>query len=361
MIDTSNLMGNFDFDKRRKRQIQPQQQPQQVPGATGAYDAMMQRPWGGGQLPPGGGTTWGGTEAMEKAGITPGEIGSATGPQTFGPESIPGWISRYGEPIQQPTGTTEGGTLPSTTTGAFMPGWGGQPPPYMPQPVSTGRGGIIEPRAGPSPQMPMMGPGGQAPQAGGGEFPYPQEWQTAGDMYSQMIQQKGMPIDVSGYGEKLWGGIQTQAQDLTKQLAEQAGMGVGSRYSSPFFRNVADVGARAGERFGLEMAGRELGAQEAGMGRMFGAGAPLAGIGSMRAQLPLQVSQTMMGLGGQQQQMQQQEMDRMRQEFMRTQPEYNPLMGQFGQGAQLPLGPEMYSPSLMDQMMGLGSKIIPFL
>ena len=90
---------------------------------------------------------------------------------------------------------------------------------------------------------------------------------------------------------------------------------------------------------------------------MLGAAGGLGGLGGRYAQLPLTVSESMMRQGFTQQQMQQQELDRQREEFLRTQPEYSPfLQYQYG-GAQMPSGPATYGPSTGGQLLDIGGQL----
>lgn len=247
----------------------------------------------------------------------------------------------------------------------FMPrqkrpeeGVGQQPftPPQVPQALPPGGGtqwGGQVSTGQPQPFAPVSeqpGAGGQ-PAAGGGAFPYPEQWGQAGDIYSQLAGgMPGMPDPGA-----IWGGYQQQAGDLSRELAEQAGMGMGSRYGSALQRNIADVGMRAGERFGGEMERMRMGDVAGQRQAMLGAAAGYSGLGGAYAMLPGQLAGQAMGLGGQYQNMQQQEYDRQRQEWMRQQPEYSPYLSYMQQGAQVPYGPQTYSPGFGSNMLDIGS------
>ncbi|KKN22663.1 hypothetical protein LCGC14_0912730, partial [marine sediment metagenome] len=100
------------------------------------------------------------------------------------------------------------------------------------------------------------------------------QWQQAGDIYGQLAGgMPGMP-DPSA----IWGGYQQQAGDLSRELAEQAGMGMGGRYGSALQRNIADVGMRAGERFGGEMERLRMGDLAGQRSAMLGAASGLSGL-----------------------------------------------------------------------------------
>lgn len=239
----------------------------------------------------------------------------------------------------------EEGLAPQVGTGQqqpFAPVTGGQmPPPPGAGPTPTG----IEPFY-PGPREPV-------PDAEAGGFPYPEQWQQAGDIYSQLAGgMPGMP-DPSA----IWGGYQQQAGDLSRELAEQAGMGMGSRYGSALQRNIADVGMRAGERFGGEMERMRMGDIQGQRQAMLGAAGGLSGLGGAQAMLPGQLAGQAMGLGGQYQGMQQQEYDRQRQEWMRQQPEYSPYLPYMQQGAQVPYGPQTYQPGFGSNMMDIGGML----
>ena len=304
MIDMSNIGRDFMPRRRRPEEEVGQQPftPPQVPQAP----------------PPGGGTQWGGQ-------VSTGQ------PQPFA--SVGG-----GQPQVPYSGMPPPGQMP--------------PPGGMPRARSGGAerdlragGFTLDPNTGE-----IIGrPGEQTP--GGGGFPYPEQWQQAGDIYSQLAGgMPGMP-DPSA----IWGGYQQQAGDLSRELAEQAGMGMGTRYGSALQRNIADVGMRAGERFGGEMERMRMGDVAGQRQAMLGAAGGLSGLGGAQAMLPGQLAGQAMGLGGQYQSMQQQEYDRQRQEWMRQQPEYSPYLPYMQQGAQVPYGPQTYSPGFGSNMMDVGS------
>jgi len=91
---------------------------------------------------------------------------------------------------------------------------------------------------------------------------------------------------------------------------------------------------------------------------MLGAAGGLGGLGGQYAQLPLTVSESMMRQGMTQQQMQQMELDRQREEWLRQQPEYSPfLQYQYGGATGMPTGPATYQPSFAQNMLGLGGQL----
>jgi len=96
-------------------------------------------------------------------------------------------------------------------------------------------------------------------------------------------------------------------------MAEQAGVG-GTRYSSGLQGQIANYGGQLQNQFQSQLADRWLQAQEAGMGRAYGAGQGLGqmglqaqqtggqglmDLGYQKAQLPLQVGSWMSGQGNQ--------------------------------------------------------------
>ena len=187
-----------------------------------------------------------------------------------------------------------------------------------------------------------------------GEFPYPEQWQTATDIYGELA--GGMPGITPEYAETAWLPYQRRGQQEAMQAREQAGLG-GMRWSTPLAGQLEDIWGGAAERFGAGMEQMRMQDIAGQRGAMLGAAGGLGGLGGQYAQLPLSVSQTMMGLGGAQQQMQQAELDRQREEWLRQQPEYSPLLGYMGGGAQMPSGPAQYQPSFGGQMFDLSSML----
>ncbi len=269
--------------------------------------------------------------------------GGQFGQQPFAPPQVP--------QAPAPGGGTQFGGVGTTgqITGQVQPP-GGMPPPGVPPPQEfVGQTSIAaNPNAGgyAGPEQP-----GTSVQPGEGGFPYPEQWQQAGDIYGQLAGgMPGMPDPGA-----IWGGYQQQAGDLSRELAEQAGMGMGGRYGSALQRNIADVGMRAGERFGGEMERMRMGDIQGQRQAMLGAAGGLSGLGGAQAMLPGQLAGQAMGLGGQYQGMQQQEYDRQRQEWMRQQPEYSPYLPYMQQGSQVQYGPQTYQPGFASNMMDIGS------
>ncbi len=269
---------------------------------------------------------------------------------TFVGGQPPGGGSGMGEQFQRATPWTQTYEAPAEVQAQYAP--------TPEQQAMTGTGGQLQRQSfapgGQPGQIPAApggaGAGGTSVAPGGGEFPYPEQWQQAGDIYGQLAGgMPGMPDPGA-----IWGGYEQQAGDLSRELAEQAGMGMGSRYGSALQRNVADVGMRAGERFGGEMERLRMGDIQGQRQAMLGAAGGLSGLGGAQAMLPGQLSQQAMSLGGQYQGMQQQEYDRQRQEWMRQQPEYSPYLPYMQQGSQVQYGPQSYQPGFASNMMDIG-------
>jgi hypothetical protein len=209
--------------------------------------------------------------------------------------------------------------------------------------------------------------GGEGGEGGDYQFPFPEQWNQAGNIYSQLagmggwqspLQQmysSGMPVDVSGLGEHYRTVGSTMMEDFTKQAAEQAGLG-GLRWSTPLTGQIAEQGRRLGENFGLSMAQADIAAQEAarqrmmggigmGMGGQMGALQGLTGLGREYMYGPMNISQGMMGLGNQ---MQSQQMN----------PYLPYAVGMAGQGQYVP---QQYQPSMFSQGLNITSALIPWL
>lgn len=236
-------------------------------------------------------------------------------------------------------------SMPTAPPGAQV-GTGQQPF----TPVVGGMPPAPQPQVGIDPFAPVA----QEPVPEAGAFPYPEQWQQASDIYGQLA--GGMPAMPDPAA--MWAPYQQQAEDLSRELAEQAGMGFGGRYGSALQRNIADVGMRAGERFGGEMERMRMGDVAGQRQAMLGAAGGLGGLGGQYAQLPGQLSQQAMNLGGQYQGMQQQEYDRQREEWIRQQPEYSPYLPYMAQGGMnLPYGLQTFQPGFGSNMMDLGSML----
>ena len=160
-------------------------------------------------------------------------------------------------------------------------------------------------------------------------FQYPGEWDQAGDLWSQlasggysnqgmdwltqMMQGGGNAFDVAGYDAANQPAMMDMFSNMTKEMAEQAGVG-GTRYGSGLQQSIGRYGGQLQNQYNRDKFGNAFNAWEAGQGRAAGAGSLLSqlglgarqaggeglmSLGSMRSQLPLQVAQMMGGLGGQ--------------------------------------------------------------
>ena len=205
----------------------------------------------------------------------------------------------------------------------------------------------------------------------------PGAWDTGEAALNQMIGQKGMPIDVTGW----WGAqqpqFQTQLSDQTRQMAEQAGLG-GMRWSSPLAVGIADQTRRGLENLTADFAGRQIAANEAGMGRymdatsglfnvgqgrtgldqanmarmMQGAGG-LAGIGGLQFAAPMQAAQALQQSGNNMFNQQSNMMNQM----------YNPpwMQGALQASGQSAYGtPQTYQPSFGENMLGIAGQLLPY-
>ena len=155
-------------------------------------------------------------------------------------------------------------------------------------------------------------------------FKYPDQWQQASDLWSQMANgtysNQGLDylsnwLSGGGLASKLgeWGAAQKPAMmdeysNMVKQMAEQAGVG-GARYGSGLQQSIANYGGQLQNKFQSDLMNQMMNAYgqdvntAAGMGQ-FGlnaaqtGGQGLMGLGSLYSQLPLQVASMMGGLGG---------------------------------------------------------------
>jgi len=197
----------------------------------------------------------------------------------------------------------------------------------------------------------------------------------------------GMPTSYAPAYQAAKGVVQTDVLDAIKQAAEQAGL-AGTRWSSTLGRSAQDIAGRRMAELGAGWTAQELGAQEAARGRQlsalqpmyqFGAGGAglaesakdrgmqaagmLPQLGQMYANLPMDWSQRMMGMGGMLQGQYQDALNKSYQDFLRTSPEMSPwlqaAMGYFGTPSQM--APQQYQPSFLSNLMGMGSSVLPFL
>ena len=210
-----------------------------------------------------------------------------------------------------------------------------------------------------------------------GEFKTPEAWSMGQGVLGQMAQ-TGNPVDVQGWWDAQQDPTKTYLSDMTKELAEQAGVG-GVRFSTPLQRNIADQSRRAIENLTAGMADRHIAAQEAARGRQLGAtgqlfsyGSGMAGLesdaanramsaagglgnlGSMYFQAPMQVAGQMANQGAMTQQMRNQQLQQM---------QNNPWQQGLLQYLMMSQGgvPQMYQPSFLEQMLGAAGQAAPYL
>ena len=160
--------------------------------------------------------------------------------------------------------------------------------------------------------------GGGTPMANtGNNFIYPTEWDNLGDQWGQMasgnytnpgmdwltklMQSGGGAFDQSGYDAANQPAMMDQFSNMTKQMAEQSGMG-GTRYGSGLLNSIGNYGSQLQNQYNKDKWGNAFQGYEAGMGRAYGAGQGLSqfglgarqaglegmfGFGQAKAQLPL--------------------------------------------------------------------------
>jgi hypothetical protein len=154
-------------------------------------------------------------------------------------------------------------------------------------------------------------------------FNYPSEWGQAGDVWSQMASgnysNTGMDWlkNLLGSGGsqgalQQWGAAQQPAMmdqfsNMTKQMAEQAGVG-GARYGSGLQNAIGNYGGQLQNQFQSNLMDRWLQAQgqdvntasllsQLGLGTQQTGAEGLMGLGNYKNQLPLQVAGMMGNLG----------------------------------------------------------------
>lgn len=196
-----------------------------------------------------------------------------------------------------------------------------------------------------------------APEQEAFEFPFPEQWQTATDIYNQFAE-TGMPTDVSGMSGALWDVYSVEAQRAAERQLERAGL-MGTRFGTPVGRRVGEEFARAGERVHAEMLPWEFAAQEAARGRQMGTAGGLTGLGGQYLYAPMNIAERMAGMGGRAQEAQRREIDPVYQNWLREQEENSPWLQyamDFG-GGQVPYGPQMYEPGWSSQLMDIGGTL----
>jgi len=160
-------------------------------------------------------------------------------------------------------------------------------------------------------------------------FNYPEQWQQAADLWSQiasgnysnagtdwltqMLQGGGNPVDVQGWANARRPAMMDEYSNMVKEMAEQAGVG-GTRYGSGLQNQIATYGGQLQNQFNQDLADRWMGSQENAMSRALSGAGTLGSLG-LGAQttggqglmqsgwdysnLPLQVANWMSGQGSQ--------------------------------------------------------------
>ena len=169
----------------------------------------------------------------------------------------------------------------------------------------------------------------QTTAAAGDTFNFPDEWDQAGDVWSQMAGGTYSNQGMDWLNDWLGGGgaqgqldewsaayrpaMMDDYSNMVKQMAEQAGVG-GTRYSSGLQGQIGNYGGQLMNRYNSDLMNQMMSAMgldvntASGMGQlgmgMANTGAQgLLGLGGARAQLPLSVAQSISGIGSQQDQM----------------------------------------------------------
>jgi hypothetical protein len=128
----------------------------------------------------------------------------------------------------------------------------------------------------------------------GNDFQYPDAWKNLGDIYgnmagggytnqgmdwlSQLMKSGGGAFDQSGYDAANQPAMMDQFSNMTKEMAEQAGMG-GTRYSSGLLNSIGNYGSQLQNQYNRDKWGNAFQGYEAGMGRAAGAGNLLSQLG----------------------------------------------------------------------------------
>jgi len=187
-------------------------------------------------------------------------------------------------------------------------------------------------------------------------FPYPSELQTAGNVLSRFAY--GLPTDTSRWWEAEQPVLERKISDLAKQQAEQFGL-AGLRWSTPLQRNITDITGRETANLWADLAEKQLGLTEAAKNRGMQAAMALPGIAQQRFNMPMQWAQQLFGMGTGMQNIYQNALGRQYQDFLRMAPESNPWIRTAMSFLGLPsnMAPVQYSPSLMSQILGLGTMI----
>jgi hypothetical protein len=127
------------------------------------------------------------------------------------------------------------------------------------------------------------------------------------DYLNNFLQGGGSSGQLSNWANAYKGTMMDDYSNMVKQMAEQAGVG-GTRYGSGLQSQIGNYGSQLQNRFASDYMSQLLGAQGTDVGTAtnlagLGFGAQQSGLegllslGGQKAQLPLNVAQTMMGLG----------------------------------------------------------------
>jgi hypothetical protein len=220
----------------------------------------------------------------------------------------------------------------------------------------------------------------------GDATPVPWQWDET-SQFGQNMMETGMPVDITGYGEKQLPYLQDLFKRQADQAIESAGL-AGLRHSSPLGQQLGDLSRQMVTQYGADIAGKQLSADEAarqrqmqagglmqglgsgvaGLGeaarnRALQAGGMLPGLGQQYLQAPQDWAQRMWGMGTQQQGIMQQALDRAYQDFMRMAPEYSPWLQQaFGYSGLPPMmAQQQYGQSGLGGLFGGLLQMLPFM
>lgn len=187
------------------------------------------------------------------------------------------------------------------------------------QPGGTTGGGYVPP-----PEMNPQGyTGGYQMQPT--EFPYPGQWETASNVWTQFAQ--GLPTDTGQWWEAQQAPFERRISDQAKQVAEQMGLG-GLRYSTPMTGQIADITGRESANMWSQLAQAQLGLTEAAKNRGMQAAGGLAGLGQQYLNAPQEWAQRMYGMGAGMTGLGQQGLNAAYQNWLRETPEASPWLGQ---------------------------------
>ena len=213
---------------------------------------------------------------------------------------------------------------------------------------------------------------------GGGNVSSPWQWGVGSNVLSGMAQ-TGNPVDMEAWAAANAPVMQRNYEQQAAQALETAGYG-GKRWASPTAASIADIGGRINENFMLDMANKQMMTQEAArqrqlqatgqllgygqaesglglanMSNMMGAAGAGVGLGAQQLFAPMQIGQGMMGMGGQMQGLQQQEINAMMNDpylMMALQ-----MSGQMGNQ----FAPQQFNPGSASQFLDIGGSLLPYI